>query len=281
MLLQIDVNTLLHTYLDESIVWSKNMFPKILMAAAILIIGFRLIAFFVKFSNKMMKRFGIDETLRRFSIDLMRMVLKFSVILATVMKLGIVKESMLIAAIGAMAFAIGMALQGSLSNFAGGALIMFFKPFKVNDLIEVQGVFGEVLEIQIFNTKIRTPDNKTVFIPNGALSNGNVTNYSTDNKLRVDLTIGISYNADIKQTKTILLEVMRNSPHVLKHPEPTVNVSELADSSVNLAVRPWTTPENYWDTYFNTLEECKMALDKAGIEIPFPQRDVHVFEHKR
>ena len=273
---QSNINTLLSLYSDKIIVWAKDFAPKILMAIVILVIGFWLVKFISKTINKLMKRFNVDETLRHFSVDLIKMVLKFSVVLATVMKLGIVKESMLVATIGAMAFAIGMALQGSLGNFAGGAIIMIFKPFKVGDLIEAQSVFGEVKEIQIFNTRILTPSGKMAFIPNGALSNGNVINYSTLGQFRVDLTIGISYNSDIKKAKQILLEVMAKDPNVLKNPAPMVSVRELADSSVNLAVRPWTTPLKYWDVYFDTLEECKIALDNAGIEIPFPQRDIHV-----
>ncbi len=272
---------LFQNYLEKFTDWGIDFAPKILMAIAILVIGFWLVKVIANLLNKLMKRFKVDETLRHFSIDLLRMVMKFSVVLAMVLKLGIVKESMLVAAIGAMAFAIGMALQGSLGNFAGGAIIMIFKPFKVGDLIETQGVFGEVEEIQIFNTKLITPSNKTAFIPNGALSNGNVINFSTKGRFRVDLTIGISYTANIKKAKEILLEVMAKNPNVLKDPKPTVSVRELADSSVNLAIRPWTEPSAYWDVYFDTLEECKIALDDAGIEIPFPQRDVHVFEHKK
>jgi len=280
MLLQVNTNSLLERYSSKGLEWAEDFAPKFLIAIAILIIGFWLVKVISKLLNKLMKRFKVDETLRHFSIDLLKMLMKFGVVLATVMKLGVVKESMLVAAIGAMAFAIGMALQGSLGNFAGGAIIMIFKPFKVGDLVETQGVFGEVKEIQIFNTRILTPSNKTAFIPNGALSNGNIINFSTKGQFRVDLTIGISYDADIKKAKEVLLEVMSKDPNVLKNPAPTVNVSELADSSVNLAVRPWTKPTNYWDVYFDTLEECKIALDKANISIPFPQRDVHVFEHK-
>jgi small conductance mechanosensitive channel len=272
---------LLQKYLENFTNWAIDFAPKILMAIAILVIGFWLVKVISNLLNKLMKRFKVDETLRHFSVDLIKMIMKFAVVLAMVLKLGIVKESMLVAAIGAMAFAIGMALQGSLGNFAGGAIIMFFKPFKVGDLIEAQGVFGEVQEIQIFNTRLLTPSNKTAFIPNGALSNGNVINFSTKGRFRVDLTIGISYNADIKKAKSVLLEVMKRNPNVLQDPEPTVSVKELADSSVNLAVRPWTEPGAYWDVYFDTLEECKIALDEAGIEIPFPQRDIHVFEHKK
>ncbi len=281
MLLQTKVNTiqpLLETYTTKATKWATDFAPKLLMAIAILVIGFWLVKVLSNILNKLMNRFKVDKTLKHFSLDLIKMVMKFTVVLATVLKLGIVKESMLVAAIGAMAFAIGMALQGSLGNFAGGALIMIFKPFKVGDLIEAQGVFGEVKEIQIFNTRLLTPSGKMAFIPNGALSNGNVINFSTQGQFRVDLTIGISYSADIKTAKQVLLEVMSKDPNVLKNPAPMVSVRELADSSVNLAIRPWTTPVKYWDVYFDTLEECKIALDKAGIEIPFPQRDIHVFE---
>ena len=272
---------LLQKYLDKFTDWGFEFAPKVLLAIAILVIGFWLVKVFSKILNRLMTRFKVDKTLKGFSLDLLGMVMKFAVVLAMVMKLGIIKESMLVAAIGAMAFAIGMALQGSLGNFAGGAIIMIFKPFKVGDLIEAQGIFGEVQEIQIFNTKLLTPSNKTAFLPNGALSNGNIINFSSKGRFRVDLTIGISYNADIKKAKEVLLEVMDKNPNVLKNPPPSVNVSELADSSVNLAVRPWCKPEKYWNAYFDTLEECKIALDKAGIEIPFPQRDIHVFEHKK
>ena len=270
---------LLSDYLAKTITWAKEFSPKLLAGLAILIIGFWLVKILMNTLRKLMTRFNVDKTLKHFSLDLISMILKFIVVIFTALKLGIVEQTMLVTAIGAMAFAIGMALQGSLGNFAGGALIMFFKPFKVGDLIEVQGIFGEVQEIQIFNTKILTPSNKTAFIPNGALSNGNIINFSKAGEFRVDLTIGISYNADIDQAKEILLDVMGKDPNVLKNPAPMVRVSELADSSVNLAVRPWTKPKNYWDVYFNTLENSKKALDKAGIEIPFPQRDVHVFKH--
>ena len=147
---------------------------------------------------------------------------------------------------------------------------MIFKPFKIGDLIEAQGELGVVKEIEIFTTKLVTPTNKEVIIPNGALSNGNITNYTTEGMLRVDLTIGVSYDADIKQTKDVLMNVLTSNPKVLKDPAPSVNVVELADSSVNFAVRPFATVENYWDVYFGITEDCKLALDKAGIEIPYP-----------
>ena len=168
--------------------------------------------------------------------------------------------------------AIGLALQGSLANFAGGALIMIFKPFKIGDLIEAQGEIGVVKEIEIFTTKLTGLSNKEIIIPNGSLSNGNITNYTAEGTRRVDLTFGVSYDADIKQTKNVLMEVLTSHPKVLKDPAPGVTVSELADSSVNFAVRPWCKSEHYWDVYFEVTENVKLELDKAGIEIPYPHR---------
>ncbi len=267
-------------YLDKFIDWLIDFSPRLLMALAILIIGFRLVKFIIKTIRKVVARYKVEPTLATFSINLLNVFLKFIVVLATVMKLGIVKESMIVSTIAAMAFAIGMALQGSLGNFAGGIIVMAFKPYKVGDLIESQGIFGEVQEIQIFNTILLTPSGKTAYIPNGALSNGNIINFSTRGKFRVELLIGISYNSNIQEAKKIILEVMKKNPNILEDPAPAVSVKELADSSVNLSIRPWTTPKKYWDVYFDTLEECKLALDKANIEIPFPQRDIHLYDHK-
>jgi small conductance mechanosensitive channel len=151
-----------------------------------------------------------------------------------------------------------------------------FKPFKVGDLIDAQGELGEVKEIRVFVTKLLTPGNKVAIIPNGILSNGTIKNYSQEGKLRVDLTIGISYGSDIKKAKEILEKTRVSNPKVLQNPAPLVGVLELADSAVNLAVRPWATPENYWNVYFESLEACKNALDKENINIPFPQRVVHM-----
>jgi len=147
---------------------------------------------------------------------------------------------------------------------------MIFKPFKVGDLIEAQGHKGSVKEIQIFVTKLNGAQNKLIIIPNGILSNGSIINYTEQGKLRVDLVFGVGYDEDIKKTKEVLMQVMLNNPLVLKDPEPSVNVLELADSSVNFAVRPWTTPDNYWKVHFQIIEEGKIALDNAGINIPYP-----------
>jgi len=243
--------------------------PKVLTALAILIIGWIIIGLIVKASKKLMQKKGLDETLQNFLASLVGWSLKILLFVTVISQLGVATTSFA-AILGATGLAIGLALQGALANFAGGVLIMIFKPFKIGDLIEAQGVLGVVKEIEIFTTKITSPENKLIIIPNGTLSNGNITNYSEEGKLRVDLTIGVSYDADIKQTKDILMQVLTGNSKVLKDPAPTVNVSELADSSVNFAVRPWATPENYWDVYFETTENVKLALDKAGIEIPYP-----------
>jgi small conductance mechanosensitive channel len=243
--------------------------PKVVTALVILIVGWIIIGLIVKTSKKLMQKKGLDVTLQNFLASLIGWALKILLFVTVISQLGIATTSFA-AILGATGLAIGLALQGALSNFAGGVLIMIFKPFKIGDLIEAQGVLGVVKEIEIFTTKITSPENKLIIIPNGTLSNGNITNYSEEGKLRVDLTIGVSYDADIKQTKDILMQVLTDNSKVLKDPAPTVNVSELADSSVNFAVRPWATPENYWDVYFETTENVKTALDKAGIEIPYP-----------
>ncbi|OSY88831.1 mechanosensitive ion channel protein [Tenacibaculum holothuriorum] len=243
--------------------------PKILTALAILIVGLFAIKFIVKATKKVMQKQGVDVTLQRFLGDLISWSLKALLFVTVVSKLGVATTSFA-AIIGAAGLAVGLALQGSLSNFAGGALIMIFKPFKIGDLIEAQGITGVVKEIQIFTTHVNTPGNRLAIIPNGALSNGNIINYTAEGKLRVDLTFGVSYDADIKKTKEILMEVLTSNPKVLQDPAPSVNVSELADSSVNFAVRPWTNTADYWDVYFGTTENVKLALDKAGIEIPYP-----------
>jgi small conductance mechanosensitive channel len=261
-------------YLDLAIEKIVEFSPKVVAAILILIIGLWLTKRIVKITRKLTGTRGVDETLQKFLGDLIGWVLKVLIFIVAISQLG-VETTSFIAILGAAGLAVGLALQGSLANFAGGTLIMIFKPFKVGDLIKAQGELGVVKEIQIFVTKLISPGNKLVIIPNGVLSNGNIVNYTEEGKLRVDLTFGIGYEEDIKKAKEVLTQVMLNDPNVLKDPEPSVNVSELADSSVNFAVRPWATPDNYWDVYFGVTEAGKLALDKAGIEIPYPQRVVH------
>lgn len=243
--------------------------PKLIAAILIWIIGNWIIKMMLKGLTKAMNKGNYDESLKKFLLNLTTWALKIILIIAVLSQVGIETTSFA-AIIAAAGLAIGLALQGSLGNFAGGVLLMIFKPIKIGDLIEAQGELGVVKEIEIFTTKLLTPTNKEVIIPNGALSNGNIVNYSSEGQLRVDLTFGVSYDADIKQTKAILMETLTANPKVLNDPEPTVNVSELADSSVNFAVRPWCTVADYWDVYFETHENVKIALDAAGIEIPYP-----------
>lgn len=261
----------METYLEKAKTLFIEYTPKVLAAFAILIIGIFVIGFVVKFAKKIMQKRKVDETLQNFLGSLISWTLKVILIVSVISKLGIETTSFA-AIIGAAGLAIGLALQGSLSNFAGGALIMIFKPFKVGDLIEAQGLIGSVKEIQLFTTHLITPGNKLAIVPNGTLSNGNIVNYTVQGKLRVDLVFGVSYDSDIKKTKEVLLNVLTSNSKVLTNPAPTVNVLELADSSVNFAVRPWATPQNYWDVYFETTEKVKEALDNAGIEIPYPHQ---------
>jgi len=216
-----------------------------------------------------------DETLRPFVLSLLGWTLKIMLFISVIQMLGVATTSF-IAVLGAAGLAIGLAFQGTLANFAGGALLLVFKPYKVGDLIEAQGQLGVVKEIQIFTTILLNPQNKTIILPNGAVSNGDITNYTCEGKLRVDLTIGVAYESDIKKAKDVLIATMEKDEKILKDPAPFVGVSELADSSISLAVRPWATLEHYWDVYLGTLEACKNALDKAEVTIQFPQVDVHL-----
>lgn len=249
--------------------------PKVLLALVVLLIGLKIISWIGKLVNKGMTKQGTDETLRPFIVNLLSWVLKAMLFISVIQMMGVATTSF-IAVLGAAGLAVGLALQGTLANFAGGALILMFKPYKVGDLIEAQGHLGVVKEIQIFTTILLNPQNKTIILPNGAVSNGDITNYAKEGKLRVDLSIGISYESDIKKAKEVLMNVLSSDEKVLKDPAPFIGVDALADSSVNLAVRPWATPDHYWDVYFGITEKCKNALDDNNITIPFPQVDVHM-----
>ncbi len=256
-------------WIDKGIDFVVEYGPKVLGAILIYIIGSWIIGKIIGAARKMMAKGTYDESLQKFLMNLASWALKVLLIIIVISTLG-VDVTTFAAVIAAAGLAIGLALQGSLANFAGGVLIMIFKPYKIGDLIEAQGVLGVVKEIEIFTTKLITPQNKLAIVPNGAMGNGNIINYTAEGKIRVDTTIGIGYDEDIKKAKEVLLEVLTSNPKVLKDPAPSVNVSELADSSVNFAVRPFCKPEDYWDVYFATYEGCKLALDKAGIEIPYP-----------
>ncbi len=245
--------------------------PNVLSAILILIIGLFIVNMITKLAKKVMRKSSIDITLEKFLGNLLGWGLKILLIISVISKLG-VETTSFAAILAAAGLAVGLALQGSLSNFAGGVLIMIFKPFKIGDLIEGQGEIGVVKEIEIFTTKLTGLSNKEIIIPNGSLSNGNIVNYTTEGTRRVDLVFGVSYDADIKQTKNVLMDVLTSHPKILKDPAPGVTVSELADSSVNFAVRPWCKTEHYWDVYFEVTENVKEALDKANIDIPYPHQ---------
>lgn len=258
-------------YLEKAEVLFADYAPKVATALAILLIGLFVINLFVKMSKKIMIKSKVDITLQKFLSDLLSWILKALLIITVISKLGVPTTSF-VAIIGAAGLAVGLALQGSLANFAGGALIMIFKPFKIGDYIKTQGEEGVVKSIEIFTTKLNSVDNKEVIIPNGALSNSNIINYSTEETRRVDLKFGVSYDADIKETKNVLTSIVNNHPLILKTPAPAILLVELADSSINFAVRSWVKSSDYWTVYTEVLEQTKEALDKAGIEIPYPHQ---------
>jgi small conductance mechanosensitive channel len=262
-------------YSDKAIELLMTYAPKLVLAIITLIIGLWIIGTVVNVTRKALGKSKTDKTLLPFITSLISWILKILLFISVASMIGIATTSF-VAILGAAGLAVGLALQGSLANFAGGVLILIFKPYNVGDLVEAQGHLGVVKEVQIFNTIILTPNNKRVIIPNGAMSNGSITNYSAEGQLRVDLVIGIAYESDIPKAKSLLLNMLKEDPRVLKEPAPLVAVSELADSSVNLVVRPWCDFSNYWSVYFDTTEKAKHVLEENGITIPFPQRDVHL-----
>jgi small conductance mechanosensitive channel len=243
--------------------------PNVLWAILIYVIGSWVVKRVVRGLRKVMQKSKYDESLQRFLMNLISWLLKIVLIILVVSRLG-VDVTMFAAIFAAAGLAVGLALQGSLSNFAGGVLIAIFKPYRLGDLVETQGILGVVKDIDIFTTKMVTPQNKLAIVPNGPIANGNIINYTIEGKMRVDIVVGVSYDSDIKKSKEVLLSVLTSNPKVLQDPAPSINVLELADSSVNFAVRPFCKPEDYWEVYFATQEGCKLALDEAGIEIPYP-----------
>lgn len=253
--------------------------PNVIGAILIFVVGRWAAKFLKGVVRRLMERAKADPALVAFVENLTYMALMAFIVIAVLGKIG-VQTGSLIAVIGAAGLAVGLALQGSLANFAAGVLLLIFRPFKTDDLIEAAGVLGVVEEIGIFTTHLTTPDNKSIVIPNAKLTGDNIINYDAKPIRRVDLVIGVSYNADLKKTKAVLLEVLAADERVLKDPAPTVAVTELGDSSVNLIVRPWTATPNYWDVYRDMTQAVKERLDAEGIVIPFPQRDVHMFQKK-
>lgn len=227
--------------------------------------------------RKMLGKANFDESLTKFVCDLAYGILLVVVVIASLERLG-VQTTAAVAVLGAMGLAVGFALQGSLGNFASGVMLIMFKPYKVGDLVKLSDHVGHVDSIKVFNTTLITLDNRTIIIPNGNVTGNTIENISGQGKIRIDMVFGIGYNDDIKKAKEVMMGILKADDRVLAEPAPTVAVCELADSSVNFAVRPWVDPAIYWDVYFDAHENIKLALDEAGISIPFPQQDVHMHQ---
>jgi small conductance mechanosensitive channel len=261
-------------YVSDMAHWALDSLPSIIAAILILFIGLWVVKMINKLVHKFFEKQDFDLALESFLQSFISLALKFLLFVLVITQLG-VKSSSLVAIVGAAGLAVGLALQGSLANFAGGVLILIFKPFKVGDWISAQGVDGTVTDISIFNTKLITFGNQVAIIPNGQLSNNNIINYNAQDTRRDKITIGIGYGSNIKQARDILLEICKENEGILKDPAPVVYVDALADSSVNLSLRFWANNLDFWDVHFYVMEETKYRFDAAGIEIPFPQRVIH------
>lgn len=265
----------MQNYLDQAVSMAIQFAPKILLAIITLVIGFWIIKKITGIVSKTLDNRSMDPTVKPFLLSLVSIGLKVMLLFSAAGIFG-VETASFIAVFGALAFAIGMALQGSLSHFASGIMLLTFKPYQVGDLVELGGKIGVVEAIHIFNTILLTPDNKRITIPNGVVTSDIITNISGQGEIRVDMTFGIGYSDDIDRAKQVIQEVADKCPQVLKSKPVDIFVSELGDSSVNFAVRPWANSEHYWDVYFYMHEQLKKGFDNANIEIPFPQRTVHL-----
>lgn len=253
--------------------------PSFIGAIAVWFIGSWIIKMMVKAAAKMMEKSKMDSSLQPFLMSLISIMLRIMLVISVLSMLGIEMTSF-IAILGAAGLAVGMALSGTLQNFAGGVIILLFKPYKVGDFIEAQGYTGTVSAIQIFNTILKTPDNKTVIIPNGGLATSSLTNYTAEETRRVDWKVGIAYGDDADKAKAVMLRLCEADERILKDPAIFVAVSELGDSSVNFALRAWVNVPDYWNVYFDMNEKIYKTFAQEGLNIPFPQMDVHVHQNK-
>ncbi len=249
--------------------------PKLVGALLVLFVGLWVIKIISRSISKVMDKKNVDASLKPFMKSLISVLLKVLLIISVMGMIGIQMTSF-IAILGAAGLAVGMALSGTLQNFAGGVMILIFKPFKIGDYVDAQGQAGTVKEIQIFNTILTTPDNKTIIIPNGGLSTGTMVNYSKEETRRVDWTFGVAYGDNIDKAREVLSNLMKANDSILKDPEPFIGLVELADSSVNFAVRAWVKTADYWSVYFSMNEQVYKVFEKEGLSIPFPQMDVHI-----
>ena len=250
---------------------------KLVLAIITLLLGLWLIKRLSKGLRKLFEARSFEKTLQTFLISMISIILKILLFISVIMMVGVQMTSF-IAILGAAGLAFGMALSGTLQNFAGGVILLILKPFKVGDFVEAQGYAGTVKEMQIFHTVLNTPDKKTVIIPNGALSSGSMINYSAETVRRVEWTFGISYSDNLDKARDIILEVVKADERILGDPEPFVGLISLGDSSVNLVTRVWVNSTDFWPVFFDINERVKRTFDSKGISIPFPQRDVHLFQ---
>ena len=265
----------LNQYTDQAVELTVKYAPAFLLAIVTLIAGIIIINAFVRFLRKFLTKKEVDESLVPFVASLTNVLLKAMLLISVASMVGIQTTSF-VAILGAAGLAVGLALQGSLANFAGGVLILLFKPFKVGDVIEAQGVIAAVHAIHIFHTELKTYDNRTIILPNGPLSNDKITNFSTEDTRKVEWVFGIGYDDDIDKAREVIKETIFTDTRVLDGDTPFIHIAELADSSVNFKVRAQVKGEDYWDVYFEMTEKVKKAFDKAGISIPYPQNDVHL-----
>ena len=267
MLENIDLQEMLNTYV---IPWGIN----IVLAAIIYIVGRMVAKIIVGIVRRLLNKANMDNILIDFVCSIVSTALLLFIIIAALNQLGVDTTS-LIALMGAAGLAVGLALQGSLQNFASGVMLIVFRPFKTGDFVEAGGVAGTVEKISIFSTMMRTGDNREIIVPNGSIYGGTITNFSARPTRRIDMVFGIGYDDDLKKAQTILREIVTGDERVLKDPEPLIAVSELADSSVNFVVRPWVKSGDYWAVMFDLTEKVKLTFDEQGISIPYPQMDVH------
>ena len=256
---------------------ASGLFINIIVAVIIFTVGWWIAKQLRGLITAIMQRRNVEPMLISFTSNVAYIALVLFVIIAALGQLGIETTS-LIAVLGAAGLAIGLSLQASLSNFASGVMIIFFRPFKVGDFIEAAGVSGIVEGIQIFSTQMRTVDNKAIIVPNASITGSIITNYSAKEQRRIDLVFGIGYDSDLRHAKQILQEILSREERILKDPAPVIAVSELADSSVNIIVRPWVKTDDYWIVYWDLVESVKLRFDEENITIPYPQRDVHLYQ---
>ena len=268
-----------NVYVARALDYLMDYGLQLLLAMLVLVVGWWIIRVIVRITEKAMDRANVDLSLHKFLSTLIGVLLKILLFISAASMIGIEMTSF-IAIIGAAGLAVALALQGSMSNFAGGVLLLLFKPFRIGDTIDAQGYLGKVHLIHVLHTTLKTFDNKTIIIPNGALANGSITNYSVEENRRVDMSFGISYDDNIKLAKEILQKLVSEDERVMADPVPLVAVSELGESSINFVVRVWCNAAEYWNVFYAMQENVKLAFDQAGISIPFPQRDVHLYQEK-